>query len=118
MIVLILLCTSCNVKAQSISSNLLQNKLWKYKEREMVTEAYTATKSIVYFNGVAHMEEPYYLSDTIVFDGNFDTSKVGMSVIGKYIVTPKGCYEVISITEKNLVIRNVKHTYNVNLFID
>ena len=118
LLLLVVVILSYQINAQSFSSNLLKNKLWKYKDKGFLTKEYTETKSIVYFNGVATLEESYYLSDTIVSSANFDNSKVGVSNTGKYIVTPKACFEIIKIIDKELIIRYVNHQHLVYLYAD
>lgn len=121
-IILIVIVTSftfySNAQTSTIPSNvheLLQNKTWTYKGKPKATEIYTATTYKVYYDGVFGMEEPYYISETEVEEGNFDSSKVGNSIMGKYFVTPTGCYEIIKISETELEIRNIKHTHTVVL---
>ncbi len=63
------------------------------------------------------MEEPYYISEIEVTEGNFDSTKVGVAFNGKYIVTPTGCCEIINITNTSLELKNIKQTHNVYLFV-
>jgi hypothetical protein len=121
-IAIILLLIVNNTKAQSIFSNtLLQNKTWIYEGSNMAaTEIFNETmliNSYTYNNKTAKIEELYYLSETMITEGNFEATRVGASTVGKYIITPKSCYEIISLTDKNLIIRNVKQNFNIYLFV-
>lgn len=123
--ILILLSFMCFIKSNAQSNvnknevhNLLQSKVWVYEGKELATETYSATKIRVYYDGFLGLEQDYYLSDVAVSKGGFDGSKVGVSTVGRYIVTINGCYEVLEISEKYQSIRSVYKPSNiVNLFV-
>ena len=115
--IIVLLLTINNVIAQTETNyNKLQNKLWKFEKHEEAIDLYTPTKIKSFHYGKLLLELDYYLSETEVTEGNFDSTKVGNSTIGKYIITINNCYEIINISDEILTIRNTRNQYYVNLF--
>ncbi len=100
--------------------DLLKSKYWDMQGMTDKTSGKRFSESIIYnyFNNELLGESEYYLSNTQ--DKHFKENKIGKMKMGKYIIYRNlgvpdnfSVFEIISLTEDSMELRNVKHTHTL-----
>jgi len=111
----ILLLTTCTIfvvsgfAQKTFQQSNLVGKKWTEKGPSYdYFEEYTDTGKVVCYVREQLLEKDYYLSDNI--ERKFDESKVYENTKGKYFIyrDPNwGCFEILSLTDEKLILKNV-----------